>query len=495
MIKPLKASGRTTSRKGRIYVADWRYGADYAYSTSTDTIQSPSDAVAELFAYKHNTKAGVFIDRYSGEQYASSPRFRYDLYFQSDRWNIGAGNVIIPDYYASAWTSAGASAFGVTAGQPKEVRYPNHGQQLYDLSGGVYGFDFNTNTIGSNNLAELYDMAESDNTWFFNEYGRYPSAISWRNGQDGGSRLLDGYYLGGRNSESSQSGDSYSKSGVSYGVFLGKPIGFLSNKESISTPCSVRYRTMGVQSSYPASIAYLKSQLSGIASNKGRYHNFFHWHFFNSELALIEDSFEAEIEQINAESQFCWNTTFGEIYEYIAARESVGAVWSIVDGSDLLIKVRFVQRGATPTNRINTPVTIIIDTTGTPLAGSDIECLSARGIRKISANIFAIDIDFSLGLQMHTLSSTISPSYYNFNTPAIVGVTRNVNDLVVETDIPVALSVFKGTSEISQTVVARVGSFSTSHTVPLISADFDNLVWVGIVTAQGQSILSIPYDL
>ncbi len=107
----------------------------------------------------------------------------------------------IPDHTSSTWTSLGKQYYpDVVVGASKNVRYPNHGQQLFDESNGEFGYDMVNQVMGASNLSETLLHTQKQLYHIMEISGLRISSGSYTNGAQGGWNVVIPQKVGMRNS-------------------------------------------------------------------------------------------------------------------------------------------------------------------------------------------------------------------------------------------------------------------------------------------------------
>ncbi len=347
---------------------------------------------------------------------------------------------------------------------------------------------------------ELYFRTDNDNTlsglnsekvWFNGVFGRNPSALSYREGTTTASELLRDAVIAGRNSEC-LSTDGVSNGDSFYGTGLGIPDTAVSS-DWISRGSTTRvWETTGNDA---ASIAYGITQLTLTKSNNGFHNNFMHAvdAFNGGKLTFINDWFSAVDTEIG--SDFVWRTSYGEAVEYAYLRTIITSVDAVLSAGSLTITIQ--KDSYVNHDLISVPISVQIDTTGTSFEGKELQT-DSLGIRKVSANVFVVDIEKGTngGSVSAILTETLTPSYYDFTAPSITSATVNGSVLTVVTDKPTKISTWiadRGALEETALLHKRSNTLQTSHDITLDAGDTVKDIYIGAITSEEQSILSAAY--
>ena len=469
-------------------VCSHRYGAKMTYTEQTDTIKATSRYAVEYYAHKHGARVGAFInnlqidleDIKSAEKYGSC---RFDVYFPTPYWFNPETKVIeiIPDYTSTQWTQKGIDTFGyleegvikingsaVAVGDTKTVNTPNVGPQMFTYSNGKYGWS--AGEIGQSAAYERIRLHEEQVKWFYGLLGRYPSAFSYQIGQAGGAAVDIAFFLRGRNSSTvhwsnpSEANTSYGKDADSN--FLGLPYVELTRELLASTPCSTRFWDWVVinGATVEQSLNAIEQLVDITLVNGGWVNNFTHWHnardTANDNLKLrIYDAYFARIAAAGGSNNIHY-CSYGEAAEYLMAKMCVDNVAAYVKGNRVRVAISLkdpfegeilVQSGLSgkiPFDRINIPVSIEVDLSGTPLAGKNIISNFGQVINNGSGNVIVevpIPRDLSGVIEIE-LYDSIQPQWLSVNKPVISNVQVSGDKATFETNIPCYSSLFEVSS-------------------------------------------------
>lgn len=385
-------------------------------------------------AIGENANYGELLSKVGG-----TDRISFGLYFNTDSWISPETNSYqqIPDYYATAWTSAGKAVFeGVVIGQTKPARYPNHGQQMYDVSNGKLGYDLVSGQEGVSKLKETKDWINWQIDELVLESGRRLTSLSYMNGRPEMFPLLVPYFLFGRNS-------SYSWVGDSKVDFSGQ-----SRNDMISRTSSTRTWDAVNELRFPTqtdSIVYTKSQIRRAIETKGWLSDFMHWHSLyeagSGDLPFFRMFYEGIRSEVGSED--VWMAGNNEASEYYFIRESVRSVGSFEnEGKVYLLYEIFDKYKANISgipqdldcSLLKTPISINVDLTGTALAGKNVKCKNATSIRSLGGNRYIFNLPYSLpteGFASFEISEATAGDYYSTTRPTI---TRSSNTISV--DVP-----------------------------------------------------------
>ncbi|MEJ5038020.1 hypothetical protein WH285_13870 [Acinetobacter johnsonii] len=393
------------------FIAPIYNGYDAIVSHNTDRLIDGKYALAELNAFKSNVQCTSFLhafgDTTAGENVNygdtikavhNTGRISFGLYWRSDLWvNPSTGiQETIPDYYATAWTAAGAAVFAnAVVGVAKGSRSPNHGQQLYDLSNGAYGYDMVNGVMGASNLSETYLHTEMQLDHIKTISGLYLTSGSYTNGAQGGWNVLIPKFFGMRNSVHTASGNN---GNIKYSGMNRQEM-----MQEASTTRTWDAVNAGQFVDQAASLAYTSSEIERAIASGGWFSDFMHWH----SLYTAEDTafFEPFMQNINESigSSDVWRAGNNEVNEYYVLANSIDKIGSYVHYNKAFIFIRFkdffigtdtngISNAIDPT-KITTPISIEINLTGTSLAGKSIASDQAVTVRSLGSNKWIVNVN------------------------------------------------------------------------------------------------------
>lgn len=461
-----------------------RFGAVMTFSFQTDSRFENSIYAGELYGFKNNTRLGAFVTNLL-DQYVKdiditekTGLMRHDIYFGTDYWkNPVNGNIeVIPDYYATTWTSSGATYFNVTPGTSKAARTPDHGQPMFDLSGGELGYDFVNSVMGANQLQEVKGVEEVQQNWLLSVVGRIPSTGSYRNGRNTGAYTHLMNWSGFRNSVPSPT-ILANRSNTQYGSNLGYPVAVTNRNTFINYPNSSRWWDSIYGEGIPEVDAtqHLVDELNNTLANSGWYRDFCHWHSARANNTLPALDQFLGIFRDTVGSNFVWTCSNGEAIEYLFVREICSRITATEKDNTVIIvcqiddQFKFLSTSGLSQKLnyigINTPLSVEIDLTGTYLAGKNVKSSYGK-IRGLGSNKYIVQIPFKH--REGFISVNLFEASGGLFTETIPTATTNISSgkLTITTNIPtkcVLFSVSDGGSEYDSLPEARSNAFSTSH--------------------------------
>lgn len=380
-------------------------------STNTDRLIDNKYALAELNAFKYNVQCTSFLHSLGdliGENtnygdtikaLHNTGRISFGLYWRTDRWVNPLTNVqeAIPDYNATVWSATGAATFkNAVLGEAKLVRYPNHGQQMYDISDGDFGYDMVNGVMGASNTSETLLHTEQQVNYIKDISNLELTSASYTNGAQGGWNVLIPKFFGVRNSVHTWSGNT---GNIKY---LG-----LTRTEMMQEASTTRTwdasRTAGqFLGDKAASIAYTKTQIARAISSGGWFSDFMHWHslYDTSDTTFFEPFME--MIDVAIDGADVWRAGNNEVNEYYVLANSIDKIGSYVHDNRAFVFIRFNDMFAdTNTNgianeidptKIITPISIEIDLSGTTLAGKNIGSTQATTVRNLGLNKWVVNV-------------------------------------------------------------------------------------------------------
>lgn len=519
-------TGYTVSRPHECLATacDHRYGATATWSQTTDTAQTNSMFYAEACGFKFNMALTVFDSPFStGAAYvpvaqrqeaARTGRLSFQIYFQTDRWrapNVAASeqNLMIkypriPDYYATRWTAAGVAAgFKVTPGDAKRTRTPNHGQQMFDLSGGEYGFSLAGSQKGR--WDALSDLAEVHCEWVKANFGHYPSAGAYRNGQRGATGGMSPFFLGLRNSGAT--GELRYGTSPEGHSFLGSSKPF-TPVESRSMASTTRAGDMDLPREKVLTLC--SDLLRKAIQTRGWYRDFIHWHTVPRFQTTLHDLLEAHRNEIGSVDVVTLN--YGEALEHKFLRD-MATVSAAKETDGIMIQVTYKDPyGGLPLRAIQIPLSVKVNLAGTALEGRKITCPEACGVRKLSESLVVVDVPFHQreeSVTVHLREAVGAPGSLDFSLPSVVSVKLTGQRLHVRTDRPTRLALFTlpvglalasvypaGTQRTATVeLVGRDNTLTERHIMDLGATAPELMacdLYIGVISKERQSILWGP---
>jgi hypothetical protein len=484
---------------GAAIVPNHKGDKSFTLSTSTDTLAA-NYATGELCAFKHNIEPsvmwGAFHDLTDDVSAKDTGRLDFADYFQYFRWadpNAAPGATgsakykEIPDFTSTTWTSAGAAYFPVTVGAAKTKFYPNHGQELYDVSNGQYGYDYVNGVMGASNMAETNELVNYEKESFFSRFGYYPSVFAFSayaypqraaNSKPWRTRFLYGRWT----THAGITADAYTNYSTSNTLGDSRGKGGADFYDMDLSHRWENYTAAEVQT-------YMGAQLPKTRANKGWFHTFGHWH--GEAKADIDAAFSLHY----ASDAAC--ISLRKAVEHWIFRENY-KLETRISGNKVTIDVILDKAYEVPHTLLTADVSIKLDFSGTTLAGFDFTCSTASLLVKKSANVILMEHPM---VNPNGFTITLQKGAANYDStalPTITSATANGTTVTITTSLPTKLALFvvdRNGSYLDATLLTRSNSRQASHTVTIPTADQQRDVYIGAITKAGQSVLSNPIQL
>lgn len=454
-----------------------KYGSDATVTYTTDQIKDDY-AGKEILGFKYNFNLHAFItpfynDQNLLEEIYDTGLIGYGIYYQTEFWQNPVTKMIesIPDFYQSTWSQKAADSGLISqsqVGTSKTVNYPNHGQQLYDLTNGRYGYDVANSVVGQ--IDVLTPAVKYYHDWYLNKFGQTVSNASYGYGRRQPRYIIKGWFLAIRNSAK----DNYWNYDFNHEVATDKPM-----SEGIN------YLTKDVGLSRAEAIAQCNATLNSAIENNGWYTDFSHWH------TSLDTEYE---EYLSSQRDVIGNRNvisldYGTAVEYQFLRRMVRRVGLYTDGNELVIITDTKDFEGLRLNQIHTTLSVEVDLTGTILQGKEI---MGADIKKVATDKFIVEVPYTKrdGFNVVRLKETLTPSYLNFNTPTI-NANVNGNEVLITTDQKtkaVVYSVAKGGILNDAVAVGRSDELSTEHKITVTNPS-EKDIYVGAITSEKQSSL------
>jgi len=497
---------------------DHRFGAQATWSHETDTAVVNSFYYAEACAYKFNLALTVFDNPFfqksshipltQRQEANETGRISFQVYFSSDRWR--APKVpenepdpekifpIIPDYYSDKWSETGVVAgFKVQVGQQKPKRFPNHGQQLFDISDGKYGFDVDHDQPGETDV--LTALINYQRSWNLELYGEMPSAAAYRNGQTGAAFTMPKFFLGLRNSDTTGN-ICYGKSTEHEG-FLGN------NCNDVIIPPRMclkpgTTRAGDMDASRDEVLRHCGDLLRQAIAANGWYNDFIHWHTNPRYHTTLHDFYQSQ-RAIMAGHDIV-TLDYGDAVEHKALRDMATIESECRDNSVQLQVTYRDPYGILPLEAINIPLSVKVDLSKSPFRGRDITSPESPGIRKLGDDVYIIEIPFHQREEtviVNILPANTPDKYLDFSLPVVEQATLADGILTVQTRPATRLAIFMDFDEqVPKKVklLERSNQLQTLHKIdltPYTEKIHKAPIHIGAITQQCQSILFGPLTI
>jgi hypothetical protein len=299
------------------------------------------------------------------------------------------------------------------------------------------------------------------NEWFKDvTRGRECSAVSFAGGNTGWINDTDDFYLTGRNSLSGT--DNY---GQNNGVFLGTPNLAYTVLNYRNRPNTIRWFDEGL------TMPQIATALANTIATRGWFQNFTHWHNLSSGGILYKQddyyqTLRAQLVTSGVKGYFC---SAGEAAEYMVYRSLITRKSCYTSNQNTVI-VALEVSNIIFSNLLNTPVSVQIDLSTSPLAGKNISCVGCE-IISLGSDDYIINIPF---VKSQALTQVISVEIkegvqeYRTETQPTINITTDGTTATIETDVETVAIVFiklAGAGDETYTKYNRYLTYSTSHEV------------------------------
>lgn len=515
-----------------VSVCSHRYGADMTYTEQSDSFthglprESTRDTM-EYYAHKYGARLGCFIQPDNVEMYNSVRDMRdtekygiikFDTYFRGYQWYNPTKGVIewIPDFSKTSWTQDGITAFGyeedgvikingveVSVGSPKSSGHPRHGEEMYAYSNGKYGWDENGN-MGQSDGIEFFNVLDNHVNLFYELFHRYSSAASYGYGISSIAPQMIEKYLQCRDS-----GKTDPSQGLVALTWYGKDVNnnYLGYPQQDVTKALLRSRASSTRwwdsidsdaCTKAEMMTYLTQLAALTASNHGWQNNFTHWQGCNDtektdiKIEAYDDYWTALFAGFgNSNVHFC---SYGEATEYMVFRNNIQKVAAFEKDRNVYVAVKVLEKyGELPSRRIYTPLSVIIDLTGTALVGKNIMATSGK-VANLGNNRVLVEVPYPYadnnGVSAVKLYEVESSNYFSLDRPIISNVLRSGDTVTFNTDIPCYSEVFEITNanEIWRYGNRYIDELKTSHEVK-IGSNNSKSYSIGVISEIGKTNL------
>lgn len=469
----------------------FRYGADYAISSNTDTYAANVEEM-EFLSMKYSVRGTVFeqsqTSLVSRDVYTQNT-LEESIYWLTNNYHNGTSIVAIPDYTAATWSSAGVAAFpNAILGAPKPLQYPNIGTQMMYMSSGLIGVQLSVaftdwdKGIGNEGVFNpVVDPQKSDvatitstgtnGDGFPSDYfNTSPNkAGSYSSGQQGTWQVYANHGITWRNSSAGGNvPDTYFDEWD------------ITQRSELTYPSSVRY-TDGVSMSgtFPERVIWISDKITTVSiPGGGWFRNFTHWHtatVSDMELLYIElkNISDTEVEE-------AWFAGVSEATEYSWFRNMVTGINAVQSGANVTVTVTIDNVFNLDLTHIITPISIEVDLSKTVLTGLDIVSDVGR-VRSLGNDIYIVDVYAD---SLETVLTFGTADYISLDYPAVTLQTFNSGTLIINTDLLTVATLF---SDQNGTVVERKNSNATAHTFNGLASG--TTFYLAIMTRENKSII------
>lgn len=450
----------------------------------SDTLQDNTAYNVEALGFKFGIRPTAFHWAYSGIQnplkdISRTGVMRFGVYIPSDRYRTLTGGAYLPDYSDTLLSSAGAEYYGRDQGEQKKGGYPNNGQELFEYTFGVKGYDIINARAGSEqNLDFIREMEYMDN-WYMQNFGRLPSSGSDRQGKIGSKEVYMPYYMGIRSTTVS---GNHSYSDMNRLSFIHRSI-------------TSRWENAFASGDFKTVNRQLADSIDTAFEVRGMFNDFTHWHRTltqANDIYLLHDLYE--LIHTSVKGRNAWYAGYSQAVEYYWFKAMTKRVRASLtkDNTKILLTADFddeyynQKQAGLPMrllyNRIKQPLSVKIDLTGTLFENKPIKTNYNKPLA-LGDNRYVIDIPFNgfNGFQQVIIQESESVDYKNFVKPKVISLKANE----IITDIPVRAVLFEHGFNRSMNVIERSLNINGKHNF----SDIDRASFVGIISKEGVSSL------
>jgi hypothetical protein len=485
-----------------------KYGCDASISISTDLFDSFVNC-AELACFKFNQKLTIHSGFYEDlvltnrTESVNSGKIDVGVWMAPGIWRDPTvpGEInpatptawikSIPDYAATTWTSAGVAVFrGAVLGAAKTQYYPNHGQEMYDISLGDYGYDFVNNISGLSNQLEWLSMMDFRQTYFQNLFGRKFSIMSHGLYVKFYNNVLQDKVLYGRTTVNQGTSQAF----FDYSRFFDKQKNII--RYDINRDGILRY---DVSADYiSSSLSYIETQIGITITNSGFFQAFQHLR------STTRDIIYGVISTMNTAcgSNNVARISVRQAIEHFFIRQCIRITkYTDLNGIQLGFQFYKISIKDFDETLITEKISLNLDTTGTSMENLDIQCDNPNvDIIKNSSNHFLLEIPIVSFTNefLINITSTLSPTYKTFSAPSLISaIISDTTTLTVTSDINTKCVLFvvaRGGNNYDATMLSRSNNFGTSHVFTVSTSDQAKDIYIGLINEMGTSILSTAYQ-
>lgn len=319
-------------------------------------------------------------------------------------------------------------------------------------------------TMGSTNQGTMNANARTMREIFKKFFARYPSTYSYQGSDETYYKAATSYFNAGRDNDYADFGHPYTFYGYDFQTQLllgslevpsggGSPVypertGFnrfdeMKHFMSMRIPSEVgNHGKYGHQYTWQEALELAIADFRTTYGNRGFYNNFCHWHDLGGGVKLdvtvlqYKDYIDAlgglTVNNVNVSDNihFCG---FDEAMEYMVARMMLKKIscYTPSDNPDEIHIVGYFNNNVSPRFRmdcINTPLTIKVDLTGTPLAGQTI-AVNYGQVIGLGNNVFLVELPAPRNGNISgiVISKAEGGDYIRTAKPVVSGVVNDSN--------------------------------------------------------------------
>ncbi|MBI5232692.1 MAG: hypothetical protein HY876_11085 [Coriobacteriales bacterium] len=357
----------------------------------------------------------------------------------------------------------------------------------------------------------------AESRWFYETFGRWPSALSYAKGVDDDSYAVTKYVFGARNSRWEEQ-TAYGMSRENAGTALGNPWTEFLPDHASSMPSSTRFHDMAVRETrsggdpnpyYDMPLSEVISATVDVAESavaaRGWYTDFTHWS--GPSGPQLTSFVSAHMDALDAAGTPVARIPYDVAAQHAFLRDSAEcALTANPDGSVHLTVGWSYPYANPPLRAVSIPLSVNVDLEDTALEGHDIDAIGDAGIQKIGDDEYVVEVPFRREGSAVRLVATTTPAYDDL-TPPSVEVTSSGTVVRFTTNRPTKAVLFVATAQsqnaLAAEVVWRSSGRASSHQVDMatgqtyVGANVQTFssspnplrLYLGVMDARGRSAL------
>ncbi|MBI5230933.1 MAG: hypothetical protein HY876_02085 [Coriobacteriales bacterium] len=324
-------------------------------------------------------------------------------------------------------------------------------------------------------------LLSAESAWFHRQFGRWPAALSYSHGIDDERDVVAKYVFGARNSDYDNA-TSYGDSTQRASEHLGTPATDFTREHISSMPSSTRFFDMwdwrksrsgepnplSVKSAEQVVDASVEVAEDAIA-DRGWYSDFAHWS--GPSGTFLSSFVGAHMRALEATDALVAKVPYDVALQHAFLRQS--ARCSLEPRGDSAVELKVAWRypyDGPPLRSISIPLSVRVDLAGTPLEGRQVAARGDAGIRRVSDDLYIVEVPFVATGSRVTLTKTHDPAYISLKPPKVT-LERSGSSLEFRTDRPTKAVLFLASSDttnaLAADVVWRSRRSATTHRVDL----------------------------
>lgn len=452
----------------------------------TDTLLQNTAYNVEALGFKYGIKPTAFVWPYSNTEselnsFDGTGVIKFGVYIPTDMYRTETGeNKDLPDYSSATLSEEGAEYYGREFGESKDKGFPNNGQQLFDYTNGVKGYDIANGVAGAEGNKDFIRLMQYIDDWFYEHFNRLPSNGSDRQGKIGSKEVYVPFYLGIRKTQPVTDGTAeiYESGAIDRLSFIHR---------SITSRWEYTF-----YNNEPSYNQVMIDSINRAFEIKGLFNDFVHWHRVlgvEGGYPLLEQLFKTIHETVGERN--AWYTGYGEAVEYYwfksMIKRAVGGISN--SGNEILIVLDFeddysgIFDAGIPMDllyeRLKQPISVMVDLKNTFLEGKIIDAEGCEIVSK-GNDVYIINIPFNgvNGFQQVVIKEAVYKNYKDFEH-----ITYQIKNDKIITNKPVKCVFYRGEFDVRMSVISRDNVFSTEHDL------VDGFTKIGLIDNVGQTVL------